>query len=518
MRLAIFIFCQLVLSSICVAQNLLRFEISSSKDNEVGAYAEVLASKSESFQPSDIITYASANEFGNASITLPNGLFYIKVVAVGYENLIQEIRVNGAATYPLLIEPSDEMLGQTVVTIQSRPQSSTKSVEKVLVLSKKELDSRSVFNLRDALTQQMNVQISNDNSTGSSVSLMGVSGQNVKILIDGVPVIGRLDGNIDLSQININDIDRIEVIEGPVSTAYGSNALAGVINVITKKKTSTNGELTIDGYHETNGQDNISLVAGKQIKKYNLRVGGSRNFFGGWNPTEGGRYDLWKPKEQYNGRFQISRNGAKTQLLIKSEFFTELLLNKGRPLPSYFETAFDEEAYTKRFDQKIQLNRQMDSNRTFSGYIAYNYYSRIRNKFFKDLVTLQSRQVLTDGGDDTTAFNAIMARGTYNYFAPKKPFNFQLGYDVISQTGIGSRIETGSQTISDFAVFMTSEITIKKKITLKPGVRLAYNTSYDAPIAPTLSARYKHKDYVYRVSYGRGFRAPDFKRTVLVVC
>ena len=47
-----------------------------------------------------------------------------------------------------LIEPTDEMLGQTVVTVQSRPQSSTKSVEKVLVLSKKELDSRSVFNLR----------------------------------------------------------------------------------------------------------------------------------------------------------------------------------------------------------------------------------------------------------------------------------------------------------------------------------------------------------------------------------
>jgi outer membrane receptor for ferrienterochelin and colicins len=515
LRFAIFIFFQLVLCTVTVAQNQLRLEISSSRDKEVGAYAEVLVSKTKSFTPNDVITYAAANEFGIANLTLQNGLFYAKVVAVGYQDLIQEIRVNASSTYPLFIEPTDEMLGQTVVTVQSRPQSSTKSVEKVLVLSKKELDSRSVFNLKDALTQQMNVQISNDNSTGSSVSLMGVSGQNVKILIDGVPVIGRLDGNIDLSQININDIERIEVIEGPVSTAYGSNALAGVINVITKKKTSTSGELTLDGYHETNGQDNISLVAGKQIKKYNLRVGGSRNFFGGWNPTDGGRYDLWKPKEQYNGRFQISRNGTKTQLLIKSEFFTELLLNKGRPLPSYFETAFDEEFYTKRFDQKIQLTRQLDSNRTFSGYLAYNHYSRVRNKFFKDLVTLQSRQVLTDGGDDTTAFNAIMARGTYNYFAPKKPFNFQLGYDVISQTGIGSRIETGTQTISDFAVFMTSEITIKKKITLKPGVRLAYNTSYDAPIAPTLSARYKHKDYVYRVSYGRGFRAPDLKELYL---
>lgn len=515
MRYAIVILFQLVLSNIGFAQNQLRFEITSTKEDGVGEYAELLVSKSNSFESTDIIAYATANEFGIAKLSLENGLYYVKVIAIGYDDLVQSIRVNESATYPLLLIPTDEMLGQTVVTIQSRPQSSTKSVEKILVLTQKELASRSVFNLRDALTQQMNVQISNDNSTGSSVSLMGVSGQNVKILIDGVPVIGRLDGNIDLSQININDIERIEVIEGPVSTAYGSNALAGVINVITKKKTSTSGEIMVDGYHETNGQDNISLVGGKQIKKYNVRLGGSRNFFGGWNPTEGGRYDLWKPKEQYNGRFQISRNGEKTQLLIKSEFFSELLLNKGRPLPSYFETAFDEEFYTKRFDQKIQLDKQMDSNRRFSGYIAYNHYSRVRNKFFKDLVTLLSQQVKTDGGDDTTAFNAMMARGTYHYFSPNRPFNFELGYDIISQTGIGSRIENEQQTISDFALFMTSEIVLKKKVTLKPGVRIAYNTSYSAPIAPTLSARYKHKDYIYRLSYGRGFRAPDLKELYL---
>ena len=289
MRYAIVILFQLVLSNIGFAQNQLRFEITSTKEDGVGEYAELLVSKSNSFESTDIIAYATANEFGIAKLSLENGLYYVKVIAIGYDDLVQSIRVNESATYPLLLIPTDEMLGQTVVTIQSRPQSSPKSVEKILVLTQKELASRSVFNLRDALTQQMNVQISNDNSTGSSVSLMGVSGQNVKILIDGVPVIGRLDGNIDLSQININDIERIEVIEGPVSTAYGSNALAGVINVITKKKTSTSGEIMVDGYHETNGQDNISLVGGKQIKKYNVRLGGSRNFFGGWNPTEGGR-------------------------------------------------------------------------------------------------------------------------------------------------------------------------------------------------------------------------------------
>ena len=53
-----------------------------------------------------------------------------------------------------------------------------------------------------------------------------------RILVDGVPVIGRLDGNIDLSQINLENVDHIEIVEGPMSVIYGSNALAGVVNFI----------------------------------------------------------------------------------------------------------------------------------------------------------------------------------------------------------------------------------------------------------------------------------------------
>ena len=505
----------LALGCVVHAQSQLFISINSQKDKEAIEYADILVSVDKSFHGESVVGYAVASELGRAKLEVPNGNYFVKVSAIGHLDYISPIQVNQHKTLNITLQPSDEMLGQAVVTIQPKPQSSTKSVEKVLVLTKKELDNRSVFNLRDALAQQMNVQISNDNSTGSSVSLMGVSGQNVKILIDGVPVIGRLDGNIDLSQINLNDIERIEIVEGPVSTAYGSNALAGVINIITKKKTSTAGEINVDGYHETNGQDNVSVTAGRQIKKYNIRAGVSRNFFAGWNPEDQGRFDLWKPKEQYNGRFQISRSGERTEVLIKTEVFSELLLNKGKPLPSYYETAFDEEFRTRRFDQKIQVNKQLDTNKRFSGYLAYNVYTRLRNKFFKDLVTLNTRKVVNDGGNDTTGFNAAMARGTYSAFSLKRPISYQIGYDLLHQTGNGARIEGGDKAITDLAIFATSEIKIREKLSIKPGLRVAYNSSYDAPLAPTLSTRYKHKDYVYRLSYGRGFRAPDIKELYL---
>ena len=67
------------------------------------------------------------------------------------------------------------------------------------------------------------------------MSLQGLSGEHIKFLIDGVPVIGRMDGNVDLSQLNMYNVDHIEIVEGPMSVIYGSNALAGAVNIITKE-------------------------------------------------------------------------------------------------------------------------------------------------------------------------------------------------------------------------------------------------------------------------------------------
>ena len=504
----------MVLGIFSYAQNPVVFKVVSSTDNAGVSASEVaIYQQGESATP---IIGGVADDNGKLGLSLPNGNYTAEIRAVGFEPFRKDFSVPQQSNQKIILIPSEEWLGQAVVTIQSRPQASTKTVERVLVITAEDLENRSVFNLRDALNQQMNIQISNDQSTGSSVSMMGVSGQNVKILIDGVPVIGRLDGNIDLSQINLNDIERIEVIEGPVSTAYGSNALAGVINIITKKKTKKKSELTVDAYHETNGQDNISFTSAKRIKdKYDVRFGGSRNFFAGWNPTDEGRFDQWKPKEQYNGRFQVARQGEKTRVVLKSEVFRELLVNKGRPLPSYYETAFDEEFRTWRIDQKVQFDRDIDSNKRFTGFLAYNRYSRLRNKFFRDLTTLSKEQVLTDGGEDTTGFNAFMSRGVYACTPKGKKIQYELGYDFIHQTGIGGRIADGQQDIGDYAVFATLNYDWLGLVNIKPGVRVAYNTAYRAPIAPTLSLRHKRKDYVYRLSYGRGFRAPDIKELYL---
>ena len=127
-----------------------------------------------------------------------------------------------------------ETIKEVVVTGQITEKSIEDAVHKVRIISGKKINSGLFTDLGQVLEKELNIKLAQDNILGSSISLQGISGQNVKVLIDDVPVIGRMNGNIDLSQISLNNIERIEIIEGPLSTIYGTDALAGTINIITK--------------------------------------------------------------------------------------------------------------------------------------------------------------------------------------------------------------------------------------------------------------------------------------------
>src|SRR5690606_31303934 len=117
----------------------------------------------------------------------------------------------------------------------------------------------------------------------------------IKILMDGVPIGGREGGNIDLSQFNVYNIERIEIIQGPMSIMYGSDALGGVINLIsknTKKKIGLSGE----AYYESVGKYNFNLTATKTFGKHSLSIGGGRNYFDGYGKlnADTGKYGYYR--------------------------------------------------------------------------------------------------------------------------------------------------------------------------------------------------------------------------------
>lgn len=134
---------------------------------------------------------------------------------------------------------STSQLEEVVVTGQFEPQSINKSVFNVKVITSQDIQNLAANNLGDVLNQYLNITVRPSGSDGrSTVSLFGLDAQYFKILVDNVPLVNEagLGNNIDLSQINLNDIEQIEIIEGSMGVTHGANAVSGILNIITKKE------------------------------------------------------------------------------------------------------------------------------------------------------------------------------------------------------------------------------------------------------------------------------------------
>lgn len=398
-----------------------------------------------------------------------------------------------------------------VVTGQYSESSTDNSVHKVKVIDSRRIEAQGAVNLQELMEQEMNIRVSQDNVLGSSMSVQGLSGENVKILIDGVPVVGRMNGNVDLSQINLNNIERVEIVEGPLSVNYGTNALAGTINLITKKNKKKFGARA-EGYYETIGQYNFNASVDLAHKTHAFTFSGGRNFFDGYSEVDTSRVMQWRPKEQLFGSFKYSNSHKKLTYQLTSDVFEELLISRGEPRKPYGETAFDDYFTTNRMSNALNVNYKISKGSEINVLAGYNYYKRIKNKYIKDLVTINYTLLDDPASNDTSVFDLIFSRGTYSFSKDSAKVNFQVGYDINVESNIGKRIANGRRQIGDYAVFGSLEYRPNGKTVIRPGLRYSYNTAYKTPIIPSLNIKYQWTKHLStRASWGRGFRAPSLK-------
>ena len=498
--------CLLLFFLIHLAAQAQRIEVHSSEDGHSLPYAHVVFKSIDSGKEESYTVVTDSKGSANCPA---DGRVFLHISYTGFAPATdtlsgkEELRIYYLRPQAVDMEP-------LVVTAQYRPGSPEKSMVPVAVLTRKDIDSRAAVNLEDLLRDQMNIRISRDNILGSSLSVNGMSGQNVKILIDGIPLIGRLNGNLDLGQINLNEIERVELIKGPLSIEYGSNALAGTINLITKKP-DKKASAFVHLYGDAGFQYNIDGGAGLGLGKNNLQVQSGRNFFAGWSPNPDSREKTWNPKEQYFGSLQWQRSFATGNIRIRSAYFRELILDRGRALAPYFETAFDHYYRTKRLDNSVQLQKK---GKVYSLNVqaAYNVYSRIRNRYFKDLVSLKQTLTHSPGDQDSTRFDSYMLRAVYRHVKEEAPWQFELGTDLNQETGTGSRLAAGRQSIGDYALFASARWSPRSFLTVKPGLRWSVNTRYPSPLLPGISLRWRLSEkLIMRMAYALGFRAPSLK-------
>lgn len=447
----------------------------------------------------------------------------IRIDFVGYAPRLDTLWSLSPRTYHLQRSQA-VFLDDLVVTGQYRPTPADQAVQRMHVISAEKIQRMAAQSLGDALGQELNMRLSQDNVLGTSLSMRGLGGENVKILVDGVPVIGRQDGNLDLAQLDLTGIERVEILEGPLSVNYGTNALAGTINLITRKSAGPATSLKAISYIEPMGRLNLSVAAGKRFGRNDLLLSVGRNYFGGWHPGQAGIYDFnphvadstryqsWKPREQYFGRLNY-RYGIndKWSLNYKGEAMQDRIIDRGRPRKPYNEAAFDSEFITQRLDNAVFANGDLGGGHRFNGLVAHDRYQRTRYMWRRDLTTLEGLPV--PGEDDDSNFTLTNVRATFTSDADSARFGYEAGVDINRETAIGERIADGSiQAIGDYAAFVSAQWKPNAKLILRPGMRYAYNTQYNAPLVPSLDLRYQlHPTLTLRASYAQGFRAPSLK-------
>lgn len=391
------------------------------------------------------------------------------------------------------------------------------------VISKEKIAALGAQNLGDVLQNEANISLGQDALLGTSAIVQGIGGQDLKILINGIPVIGRLNGNIDLSQILVNNVERIEIIEGPMSVIYGTDAIGGVINIITKvPEKKINGQL--NAY--TDNLNNVNLDAGINFalnRKIPVSITGGRYFFGGQDFNIADRHYDWKPKIKnfftVNAVYQRKRFTHR----LNVNYYYENLFDRS---DAYYNltsiTGYNYNYYTTRLDNQLLSSVKVGKHNHLEFQNAYNVYLRRKATVFRDLITGGETPVIHDG-TDTSTFKFFNTRAYFIHNNPlKNKLKYLAGYDINREVAGGRRISGDHPGITDVAVFGTLEYAPVKSLQVKPSLRVISNSRFGdyfpnskirfAPLIPSLQIKYNLTEHLnFRGSYSRGYRAPSLK-------
>ena len=406
-------------------------------------------------------------------------------------------------------------LNEIVVTGQIEQQSYLNSVNNIFIIPNTEINNTGSNNLSDLLNTKAIFDISFDPAIGSkSLNIQGMQGNNLNILIDGVPVIGRKDSQIDLSQINLSNIDRIEILKGPGSVSYGTNSTGGVINLISKE--SVSDQINIQSYFESIGVSQVFIDADKSIGNHAVHLNIGRHYFTGLdNSDESVREQEWREKDQHFGDISLKMNFKKLNVLLKKSIFNEKIIELGPELffPNPPGTALDLHYFTKRDKNYLKINYNKPSY-NLQILSAYSTTRFLKKQYKIDILLDDFSQT------DDTLFNtqdeymSFYNRLELNYLKLNN-VNFQIGLDANSDNASGSTIqsqENNTVKINTFSLFSQADFEFGDFIKSQFGIRLPYHSLYNTFPIPSIQFKFDILPVLqFRLSYAKGFRAPSIR-------
>lgn len=412
-------------------------------------------------------------------------------------------------------------LDEVVVTGQYTPQSMKNSVYKITVINQEKIQAKSATNVQQILNTELGIRYSNDMALGvSDVGMMGMSGRNLKILIDGVPVLDRGDIRESLNQIDISQIEKIEMVEGPMSIVYGSDALAGVINIITKKPEEESWQINARIQEETVGKEykpfgtrglHAQYVSAQwDLGHWNAMISLNHNDFRGFGADTFGRNHAWKPKEQWLPSMKIGYRSDRFNIYYRPDYLYETILTKGAINMDTYKGS-NKEFVTNKTAHQLQAGYVINDRWSANAISNYSHYTRNTSTIIKNFATQEETLSTAQGDQDVANFDNFTFRTTAQYIYSGK-WSFQPGFEINYEQATGDRIE-GNPSYTDFSAFLSAEYKPTNSLNLRPGLRVTKNSLYEAPpLIPSINALYRFNDhYNLRASYARGYRAPALR-------
>ncbi len=381
----------------------------------------------------------------------------------------------------------------------------------VTLISQKQLKQTGALRLNEILQEQTGLFLSAGTGSnavgggifGNGIQMQGLSPDYSLILLDGEPLIGRQGGVMDLSRFAIGNIKKIEIVKGPSSSLYGSEAMAGVVNIITEdpKDNHLKASFRYGSYQTIDALVNGAI----SNKKTNLFYFLNRNSSKGYELDPKTPEKTLDPYRNYTMQFKLKHQFSnRTKLSLNLRYFSgkqQSFYAINSPVINIGGNGVTKDlninpVLTHRFSEKVnsalrlygsvyEYNQSLDS---LKNSIAY-YDDRFRQQFWRAEnqtdIKLNKDHLFSVGAGHTVQFVR-----TTRY------------------------LEIKQQNLS--YVFVQSDYKFNQKLNLIAGARYDHNTDFRSRFSPKLALQWKYSDQLgFQFSYGAGFKAPDFRQLYL---
>lgn len=415
-------------------------------------------------------------------------------------------------------------LDEVVVTGTKTFKRKTDSPIMVTLLESKNLSNLQVCNLSESLKFQPGLRVETDCQTCNYTQLRmnGLAGGYSQILINGRPLFSPLMGLYGMEQLPVNMIERIEVVRGGGSSLYGSSAIGGTVNVITKIPKKNAFEINTTYYNIDGKSDDYNLNGNTTLINDNKNAGVSlfmthreRQYYDA-NGDNFSEIPLIKNNSIGVNFFLLPTENQKIELSISNlnEYrFGGEMVDK----PAYLTQQSEErkhKIWMGSLDYHINLNNNKSSLITYGAWQNTNrkHYTgiypddliEIQNHLnnppygISDTQTLQAGLQLNHNLNDFLKGTNVLTFGTE--YVSDKVFDEISSYDYLV-----------NQHTKSFGTFLQSDWEITPSLNFLSGVRIDKHNLVDKVIAsPRFALLYKYKTTTqFRLNYGTGFRAPQ---------